>query len=70
MVRLKEGDVTLDDLRELEFQFHNGSIKRRAGRRGRGWFFQFQFHNGSIKSDRFMKSDIEDAEVSIPQWFD
>ena len=49
MVRLKEGDVTLDDLRELEFQFHNGSIKRRAGRRGRGWFFQFQFHNGSIK---------------------
>ena len=37
----------------LEFQFHNGSIKRRLEWAGEVCEdVKFQFHNGSIKSDR------------------
>ena len=34
----------------IEFQFHNGSIKRKVKPSTRSHLPMFQFHNGSIKS--------------------
>ena len=54
----------------IEFQFHNGSIKSFMNSSILKELSQFQFHNGSIKrrSDRDCRPTPE--PVSIPQWFD
>ena len=50
MVRLKGFYDYVDRIKELMFQFHNGSIKSRHLTRDFAGNPMFQFHNGSIKS--------------------
>ncbi len=42
-----------------EFQFHNGSIKRKTASRQWQRRWKFQFHNGSIKSRRVYKEPLD-----------
>ena len=49
MVRLKDYRVLLK-IKEVKFQFHYGTIKRKTSRSAFNQFTSFQFHYGTIKS--------------------
>jgi len=49
MVRLKAMQLTGDELAIMRFQFHYGSVKRKAGKIANEEKSLFQFHYGSVK---------------------
>ena len=69
MVRLRVGVLTGIDISINEFQFQNGTIKRKERFRIRGYKTKFQFQNGTIKRQ---KSPVitTTEDISIPKWYD
>ena len=50
-VRLEQwGNMIINTL--MTFQFHKGTIRTRANKRGRFDLSQFQFHKGTIRTDK------------------